>query len=231
MKKVLPLAICTIVAFAAGIALQRCVLSQCSAPAFEGDIDPATVQVRAEWAAPDSGITGGVLVLEQDGKPAQTWPLGRILMEDWPDVPIHYTAVRSSRSWWLAWRSDGDAGAIQHNGAVIWFPQGQAPVFWSGVWKRTESRDGDDPYVYHYRTTVVPTPGRGSGLGLQLRLVGQGLGMEHNHASVFSAAKQQADGSWRFVVDDMNRLHIERMLACETLSGLHDQLREFLPAD
>lgn len=231
MKKHLPVVVCMIVAFALGVGLQRCVLSKCLSRPADGVIDPAAVQLRAEWADVEGDNASGDLVLLQDGQVFTRWPLGSIWMDDWLDVPIHHTAVRDTRTWWLSWRAGSGTGHLQHDGAVVWFPDGKTPAFWSGVWARTESYRGDEPYEYRYWTTVVPTPGRGSRLGLQVRLEGKGLGLEHNHATVFCAAEQQADGSWRFIADDMNRLHIERMLAAKSLSGIHEQLREFLPAD
>lgn len=231
MKKVLLVVVLIFMAFAAGNAVQKYIINAWPSHEEDHPVDPARTSLRTAWAGTEENNGLGDLVLEQDGQPVGRWSLDGIWMEDWLDVPIHYTAVRTSRFWHLAWRVKGSDTVIQHKGAVVWFPDGQAPAFWSGLWERTESHDGDDPCTYHYQTTVVPTPGRGSGLGLQLRLVGKGLGMEHDHATVFCAAKQQADGSWRFVVDDMNRLHIERMLACEALSGLHEQLRAFLPAE
>jgi hypothetical protein len=231
MKKFLPLVVCTIVALVAGIALQRCVLSQCSSPPVEGDIDPATVQVRAEWASTEADGNAGVLVLEQDGQTVETLPLGSIWMDDWLDVPIHYTAFRSSRSWWLAWRASGNANMIQHNGAVVWFPEGSTPAVWRGTWERTENRAGDEAYQYHYRSEIIPAPGRAGNLGMRIRTNGRTHDDSQVVFVVLCMAQKQADGSWRFVADEKNALLIEKMLEVKYFAGIHDQLRAFLPAD
>jgi hypothetical protein len=173
-------------------------------------------------------VETGFLVLTREGEPNRNWTLGGLPSGTWAKVPLHRSAVGKHEAFRVTWLGGQGTGLGVRHGAILWFNDGE-PAFWSGVWERTENFEHPGKgYNYIYTTELVLYPEGDTHAALLVSLAGKSVKQGPFSLKFVCRPTQDADGNRRFLVTESSRDAIGKLLAMESLSGLHSQLRSFL---